>query len=80
MPVHYIKRNGRFVAVGGKKKKSAKKKTTSRKRPNMFALAAKDKGYKAAKDAFTKAAIRKKKAWRKAEAKAKKKLRSMKYC
>lgn len=66
----------------GKKKSSGKKKKSSsgRKRPNLFALAAKDKGYKAAKTAFAKAESRKKKAWRKAEAKAKKKLRSMRYC
>lgn len=62
-------------------KKRAKKKAvkrSGRKKPNLFSLASKSAGFKAAKKAETKAAARKKAAWKKAVAAAKRKLKSYK--
>ena len=63
------------------KKRGKKKPRKSYKRAgsSLFKIAAKDKGYKSAKRAKTKAESRTRKAWRKAISKAKKKLRKMKH-
>jgi hypothetical protein len=52
-----------------------RKKRSHRGGPSLFKLAARDKGYKAAKRAKAKADARAKRAWKKAQAKAKRKLR-----
>ena len=70
MAKHRRKRSGK-----GKRKTSKRGSTHS-----LFKIAARDKGYKAAKRAKSKADARAKRAWRKAQAKAKRKLRKMKYC
>jgi hypothetical protein len=62
-------------------KRRTKKHRTSRSGgPSLFKLAARDKGYKAAKRAKNKADARAKRAWKKAQVKARKKLRRRKYC
>lgn len=53
-----------------------KKKKATRKGPNLFSLAAKNKTFKAAKRAEAKASARAKKAWKKSLAAAKRKLKS----
>jgi len=55
--------------------KKRKKKKASGRAPSLFKIAARDRGYKAAKRAKAKADARAKKAWRKAQVKAKKVLR-----
>jgi hypothetical protein len=56
-------------------KKRTSKKKASRKTPNMFKLASQNKAFRAAKKAEAKAAARKKAAWRKALAIAKKQVK-----
>jgi hypothetical protein len=54
----------------------AKKKKKVSKRPNLFREAAKNKSFKSAKKAEAKAAARKRAAWKKAVAAAKRKIKS----
>ena len=52
-----------------------KKKSSGSRRPNLFKLASRNKGFAAAKRAEAKAAARKKKAWKKAVVAARKAIR-----
>jgi len=63
-----------------KKKRAVRRKKVSRSSSHsLFKIAARDKGYKAAKRAKAKADSRAKRAWKKAQVKAKKKLRKMRH-